>query len=337
MKKFIVRLLVFSLPVIFLITLVITIDFFKIFKFQDYYSIQKVCLNREMVTTSTFNHYRETEEFDSFIFGSSRSQAFKCERWVSYLDRDAKPFHFDASGDGIWGISKKVEYIDELGDTIKNALIVVDRTSLRVTSPRDGHLFIAMPCVSKLSKIEYYNTFIKASLNPKFLMANLDYSVFKTYRGYMRYFISNSKYKYIVNSKNCDQWYGLDKEIKLDSLGYYNTLAEQGVFYRRPRVKLSECLVTTAEREQLLTLKKIFNKHNTQYKFIISPLYDQIPMEKEQIELLEHMFGKENICDFSGQNQLTEPIDNYYETSHYRPQVANQIMEIVYKRQIYNN
>ena len=332
MKKFLIKVLIFTLPAIFLIVSVIYIDFFRIFGFQDYYSNQKIVLNREMITTSTFNHYREKEKFNSFIFGSSRSQAYKCENWISYLDENAKPFHFDASGEGIWGISRKIEYIDENGDTIKNALVVIDRTGLRTTYLRDGHLFISMPDVSKSSEFEYYFTFLKASLNLKFLIANLDYSLFKTHRGYMGYLIRRNKYDHNVNNKNCDIWYGWDKEIELDSLGYYNKLIDKGIFYKRPRVDLSECKVTPEEKKQLLIIKNIFEKHNTKYRIIISPVYDQVPMEKAQIELLEQIFGRENIYNYSGKNQFTEPLHNFYETSHYRPHVANEIMKIIYQK-----
>ena len=331
MKKFIKKTLLFTLPLMLFMVTIISIDFFKIFGFQDYYSKQKIVLNREMITTSTFNHFREKEEFNSFIFGSSRSQAYKCENWINYLDKIAKPFHYDASAEGIWGISKKIEYIDEIGDTIKNALIVVDRTLLQTTYAKKGHLFISMPCVSKASEMEYYLTFFKASLNPDFLMANIDYSLFKTYRGYMAYLIRRDKYDDIVNHKNCDIWYGLDKEIEFDSVGYYNRLIEKGVFYKRPKKNILKCKVTPEEKKQLLAIKNIFEKHNTKYKIIISPLYDQVPMEKEQIELLERIFGKEYIYNFSGKNQFTEPIYNFYENSHYRPHVANEIMEIIYK------
>lgn len=330
MKKFIIKILIFILPAIFLILSVIYIDFFKILGFQDYYSVQKVGLNREMITTSTFNHYREKEKFNSFIFGSSRSQAYKCANWISYLDKNAKPFHFDASGEGICGIAKKVEYIDEIGDTIKNALIVIDRDVLKTTYLKNGHLFIPMPCVSKQSEYDYYVTFLKASLNPKFLIAYLDYSIFKNHRGYMGYLIIRSKYNHIVNKKNCDIWYGWDREIESDSLKYYNRLIEKGIFYKRPKIDLSECIVTTEEKKQLLIIKNIFEKHKTKFKIIISPIYDQVSMEKAQIELLEQMFGNKNIYNFSGKNQFTEPIHNFYETSHYRTHVANDIMKLIY-------
>ena len=331
MKKFIIKLLIFKIPVIFLIVMVITMDFFKIHGFQNYYSTQKIELNREVITTSTFNHFMKKEKFNSFIFGSSRSQAYKCANWSKYLDENAVTFHFDASGEGIWGVSKKIEYINEIGDTIKNALIVIDRRTLRQTNPRNGHLFIPMPCISQSSKSEYYLTFLKASLNPKFLIANLDYSIFKTYRGYMGSMIRRYKYDHQVNNKNCDTWYGYDKHIAIDSLGYYNELIKKGIFYKRPKTVLSECKVTLKENQQLKTIKNIFEKHKTKYKIVISPVYDQIPMEKAQIELLENLFGKENIYNFSGKNQYTQPIHNYYESSHYRPNVANDILDIIYQ------
>ena len=332
MKKFSIKILIFCLPIICLVTGVIYIDFFKIFGFQDYYTNQKVGLNRETVTTTTYNHYRESEKFNSFIFGSSRSQAYKCANWLPYLDERAKPFHFDASGEGVWGISKKVKYIDEVGGTINNALVVIDRYALRRTYPKDGHMFIAMPCVSKSSSIEYYSTFLLASLNLKFLMAYIDYSIFKTHRDYMGHLIMRSKYSHYANTKNCDIWYGWDKEIKMDSIAYYKKQNNKGIFYNRTGIGSFKVLVTPEEKEQLLIIKNIFEKHNTNYKIIISPLYDQVSMEQEQIELLEDVFNKENIYNFSGKNKLTEPIYNFYETSHYRPHIANEILEVVYKK-----
>ena len=90
--------------------------------------------------------------------------------------------------------------------------------------------------------------------------------------------------------------------------------------------------LTAEEKKQLLAIKKIFEKHNTRYKVVISPIYNQVPMEKEQIELLEQIFGKEYIYNFSGKNQFTEPLHNFYETSHYRPHVANEIMKKIYQK-----
>tara|TARA_B100000809_G_scaffold249300_1_gene280408 strand:+ start:8199 stop:9194 length:996 start_codon:yes stop_codon:yes gene_type:complete len=331
MRKFLNRILVFAVPFSIIIIFIIYTDVFKIVGFQDYYSIQKVGLNREMITTKTFNHFREKEKFNSFIFGSSRSQAYKCENWESYLDSSAIPFHFDAAGEGIWGISKKIEYIDELGDSIKNALIILDLESLVSTSLRKGHLFISMPCVSKSSKIDYYSSFIKASIDLKFLVAYMDYSVFAIHRDYMGHLIKPNKYDDLVDKINCDMWYGADKQIDLDSLCYYNTLIKKGIFYKRRKERQLKHKISPLAIAQLNSIKTIFYKHNTSYKIVISPLYDQIPLEEEQVKTLEEVFGKENIYNFSGINQFTTPLYNFYETSHYRPHVANKIIDLIYK------
>jgi len=81
----------------------------------------------------------------------------------------------------------------------------------------------------------------------------------------------------------------------------------------------------------LKKIKEIFTRHNTRYKIIISPIYDQIPLEQEQLNLLYEVFGKENVYDFSGKNRFTEPISNYYETVHFKPYVAHEILNIVYQ------
>lgn len=335
MKKFTYKIFKFLLPFIAIIIIVIYIDFFKILGFQnDYYEENKVGLNREMICTKTYNYYREKEKFNSFIFGSSRSLAYKCKEWEKYLDNESNPFHFDASGEGIWGISKKVEYINELGDTIKNALLILDRTILKTIKASEGHLFIPMPEVSKASSSKYYSTFLKSSLNPKFIFAYIDYSIFGKHRDYMGHLITKSKYKHRANYKNCDLWYGYDKDIKTDSIGYYQKQIDKGIFYTRVKEKKWESEITKLEIEQLKSIKSIFLKHNTKYKIVISPTYDQIAMERGQIELLIKIFGQENIYNFSGKNSYTDKISNYYETIHYKPIVANDIMKNIYRTTI---
>ena len=334
MKKFLNRLLIFIIPFVIFVVLLILADTNKVFQnYENYYEGSVIELNREMVCTRTYENFRETENFNSFIFGSSRSQAFKCKAWSKYLEKDAKPFHFDAHGEGIYGICKKVEYIDKLGDTIKNALIVVDRTILSITANRDEkHLSISPPELSGDSKMRFYYTFLKAQVNYKFFMANIDYSLFKTHRKYMEGIINNKRYPNIINNENCDIWYGNDQEIKMDSIGYYMALIDNEVFYKRPIEKSWTCEINDLEMSQLKLIEQIFKKHNTKYKIVISPIYDQIPMENDQIELLINIFGEKNVFNFSGKNDFTKFIHNYYEDSHYRPVVANEILEAIYAK-----
>lgn len=140
------------------------------------------------------------------------------------------------------------------------------------------------------------------------------------------------KYNSLINEVNCDVWYGYDREISEDSIGYYQNLIEKGIFFKRPILNVSKLELTDEERSQLMIIREIFNKHGTKYKIIISPIYDQVPMEKEQVELLKEVFNEDNVFNFSGKNQYTESIFNYYEVSHYRPHVAREIMKTIYEK-----
>jgi hypothetical protein len=56
-------------------------------------------------------------------------------------------------------------------------------------------------------------------------------------------------------------------------------------------------------------------------------------MNVNDLRYLTNLFGKENVYDFSGINEYTESIYNYYENSHYRPYVADEIMKKLYEHE----
>lgn len=329
MNLFIKNIVLFTLPILIVLAALFSIDFFKIFEFKhDYYTDNFIGVNRGMITTKTYNYLKNSEKYDSFIFGSSRSNAYHCNEWSKHLNDSAKPFHFDASNESIWGISKKIEYIDSLGEPIKNALLIIDRETLSATEMANGHLFISMPCISKKSKIDYYATFLRASINFRFLVSVLDYSIFKRHRKYMLSYIDISKDSSLF--KTCDLIYGSEKLLKKDSIAYYKKMIEKNVFYDRSKKKDTKLTIPQLEVKQLQSIRAIFKKLNTNYKIVISPLYDQIPLENDQLQLFHDIFGKENVFNFSGSNKNTEPLTNYYESSHYKPFVANKIMREIY-------
>ena len=146
----------------------------------------------------------------------------------------------------------------------------------------------------------------------------------------MKNYVRMDKYPDTFTPIFNDSYYGLTKEIKEDSLGYYNKMKQQGVFYQRPKASALILKVTNKEIALLNKIQSLFAKHHTNYKIVISPLYDQIPIEEEQLQLLYSIFGKKNIFDFSGKNNLTEPISNYFESSHYKPNVAKIILDSIY-------
>ncbi len=331
MNSFLRKLLIFSIPILLYIIIVLSLDIFKIFKdYDNYYDQDITTLNRSLVSTKIYLKHKDSIKYNSFIFGSSRSQAFKTPQWTKYLPDDAVPFHYDAHSEDLYGIFKKIEFLDSIGANIDHTLIVIDRETLAGTSKRLEHLLINPLEFGDVTKLQFYGSYIKANLNPRFILAYTDFKFFKTYRSYMKNYVRIDKYPDTFTPVFNDSYYGLAKEIKEDSLGYYKRLKQKGVFYKRPRPSITTLKKTEKEVALLSSIKAILNKHNTNYKIVISPLYDQIPMEKEQLALLYSIFGKENIYNFSGVNSLTSSISNYFESSHYKPKVANTILDSIY-------
>ena len=78
---------------------------------------------------------------------------------------------------------------------------------------------------------------------------------------------------------------------------------------------------------------EVLRRHGTSIRVLISPDYNQKKLHPDDREILQGIFGKENVYDFSGINEFTEDYHNYYEAGHYRPLLGNKLLERIYKRQ----
>ena len=172
---------------------------------------------------------------------------------------------------------------------------------------------------------------LKQGLEIKFVLANIDYQIFGNYRSYMKRFFHKKITVEKWNTVNCD--YDIPNGIadnKKDSIAYYDKRIKNGVFYKRPKEDDKDYGVTDLEIRYLRGLKEIFDKHHTDYRIVLAPTYDQIAITDGQLSLLNKILGKEHIYNFSGKNKFTQPISNYFESDHYKPYVANEMMKIIY-------
>ena len=84
-------------------------------------------------------------------------------------------------------------------------------------------------------------------------------------------------------------------------------------------------------------MAEVFQAHHTNCKIIISPEYKQIRINPSDVTELKKIFGEENVFDFSGINEYTNDIRNYYEGSHYRPCLGRRLLDIVYGKKNENS
>ena len=327
--RFLRKLLILSLPLGFVIVCYLLMDPFKvIWHYDSYYEnhIAHVGMNMDYVSTENFINKNPAQNYNAFIFGNSRSQYWQTEDWQRHIGNDARCYHYYGNGETLFGMMKNIKFVHSCGNSIDYAIFVVDATLLSQTEAKHGHLFCTPP------KVVHYRNFINfhatnffAFLHPIFVLSYTDFRLNKTLRPYMleRYLFEQP----VV--------YNAETNEVVDSM--FNKAIADGTFYTVKRMlrfqnmqhpdSISSPVLHDENIEMLHEIAHILSMHHTRYKVVISPLYDQIKFNPEDLQTLQDIFGRDNVYDFSGKSDITSDYHNYYEESHYRPEVARKLME----------
>lgn len=327
LRKFSIKLCLFLSPLIVLVVGYILTDPFKILRNYDAYPDNFAkSLNRDRISTQIFLNNLQQYNYKSFIFGSSRSSVFYAREWGKHIN-DATPYHFDASCETISGVATKLKFIESKGNKIENALFVFDRSLFNYEQDTLGSVFVQDYRVSGLDWWKYHTIFVNTYFSKGFFVAFYDNLITGSFRNYMRQFLEFRKINYtpIVNDFIFTSYI---EQIKKDSVGYYN---QPDFFYKRSKEKnLQPPAIKAYQLKYLAEIKESLKKNNTKFKIVLGPTYDQHYFNQQDLATLIKYFGKENVYDFSGINEYTENIGNYYEIYHYKPSVANDIMNKIY-------
>ncbi|MDZ4713288.1 MAG: hypothetical protein SGI89_13330 [bacterium] len=332
MKKFLLKCFLVLLPVVILLTGFFIFDPFKIvYSYKDFYEDYIIFLNRDYVSTEMYINNSEKNKYDSFIFGSSRTIAYKTQSWKKYLDSSAKPFLYDASAEQVDGIYLKIKFLEKTGSPIRNAIIIICRDcSFAKYDPESGHLFVKHPEISGKSYFSFYKPFIKDYFNFNFLRSYYDYRLNHKVKNFMWGIIDPKQL--VVDPVTNDLFpVNIENEIKTDSVKFFAGIASQ-FYHRGNNIPLSEPAISETHIEMLKEIERIFKEKNTDYKIIISPLYEQKKFAEKDMQILDNIFGAEHVYDFSGVNEFTDDYHNYYEASHYRISVGDEILKRIYQK-----
>ena len=335
MRKFLKSVLLFSSPFVFILGVYISLDPFKVIRSYESFIDMKakgwVGINKDYISTTTFDNNYKIEKYNSFIFGNSRSIFYQISDWKNHIPQNSNCYHFDASGESLFSLHKKIQYIDSKNLEIKNVLLILDFETLIQEKSKSGHLTIISPQLVNYSNIiNFHFTFFKTFLNPNFFYAFIDFKISGKVKPYMKNeFLLDDRplnYNYRTNEMRFDYFEELISQNKYFSS---NRLA---VFYERKNIQIySPISIRENQIDILNDIHVIFKKHNTNCKIVISPLYNQKKLHIEDLGFLKNLFGANNVFNYSGINIITKDYRNYYENSHYRPHVASDIMKEIYK------
>lgn len=306
-------------------------DPFMVIRKYDDFSHSAVLTNRDYISTESFVNKHERNQYNSFIFGSSRTLAFSPSHWAKYLGEEARPYSFDGSNESIYGIAMKMKYLDQQQVAIKNALIILCRdASFARTSAADhkGHLFVKDPRISGESSLMFHKEFVKSYLSPLFLYSLYNYTYTGSYKDYMEGFINTKEISFdpVTNEQVLT---GLESELAESPERYYEK--RRSVFYKRYGERTDSVnRIKAAQLALLKDIRQILKKHHTNYKVVVSPLYEQVRLSPADESVLKELFG-DQFYDFSGKNYFTDSVSHYYEKSHYRPFIGDSLMAIIYR------
>ena len=325
-KGFIIKCVLFLVPFFVLAGIYFYDDPFKVLREYKKYDNDPIFLNEDYIGWKTYKNYRDSLHFDSFILGNSCTMAFLTSDWEKYLNGE-KAIRLYGTAQRLAAVHRKVMALDKQQDKIANVLLIVDPTLLREHQLSSGYMHLLPPEISGMNKFKFQSQFAQEFFNPKFMIPYMDYRICHHYRPYMRGIVNPDKN--IRNTVTNDLWNPREEEIA--ELGDYYWEKYKKRF--RPRSGQDQTYPPVLMKPQIKLLSEmaeVFQTHHTNCKIIISPEYKQIRMNPADVEQLKNIFGSENVYDFSGINQYTNDIRNYYDGAHYRPCLGRQLLYSIY-------
>lgn len=313
-RRILLKLLLALLPFLAVAAFYLFADPFLIVRsYGDLYAADKphLELNEDFVATENYLRLLPQQHFDSYVFGSSRSRYYTSDEWAKRVP-GINAFHFGVASETLFGVAGKLKLADKQGSAIKHVLIIADAELLSKSANSSGHLFRKHPMVSGESAADFQFT------------SFMDFFDFQAISSYLALPAKMPKGKK-------DPQLDAEQKILADRESFYGP--RRSIFYKRGGVQQYAKPVLFVEQQKLLKeMKAIFDRQHTDYRIVLSPMYDQKKLHPQDMKILYRILGSGHIYDFSGINDITADIYNYYETAHYRPFIAYRIMDSVYAR-----
>lgn len=314
-KKFCLRTLLAALPVFLFMAFYAIVDPFHIVHpiTTDAQGRDSVVVgnNAGFASIETYLLYNDKHHYDSFIFGSSMSQNFKASYWAPYLDGKASILHFDASSESLEGIINKMNFLNDHGTTIKNALIVIEVEMLGRQPLEDDILFIQHPATSgAINWFKFYTLHFNALRD----FTQVKYALFP------------GKYKEEMLMKDMIPNNAPDRIAHLNEIYFGeidSIIAECPDKFFTPQLlsKRKHAVLPSATlpaiddnvEEQLKQIKHILDKNHTNYIVIVPPCSNRPQLKWQDLWIMKSIFGEDKVYNFSSHPDLVFNERVYYD------------------------
>ncbi len=318
MKKLLINLILAGLPLFILIGIYIYNDPFKvIYHFNAYFDPSDSAyfeLDDDYISTQTLIQNNPEYKYDSYIFGSSRSDNYLVSEWQKHI-KGGNCYHFNSAYETLYGVEKKLLFLKEHHFALNNALFIYDNELLAKTENEKGPIRLKHPALSGMSWFEFQGEFLKYFFDKDFLFAWLDLRFSGHLKKYMaeQNIMGLDQFNYKAASNEFLQS-AIEQKLITDSNEFY--ASRKHIFYERDTaVHYTEKAIGKKQLQLLRSIKEILDENHASYKIVINPLYNQAKMDTTDLKTLQEIFSEEHVCDYSGKNQIASNIYNYFETS----------------------
>jgi hypothetical protein len=309
MKKFVIYILFTTLLLgTFLGIINYIVDPFNIFNTQYLpYQFQR---NERFIKIAYLDKHHN--HFNSYLIGSSRIGTTNPEILNSYIS-GSKFYNMTLSSATLADELRHIKYMIKARYEIKNIYLQVDLNN-NMTSylyPNSDYLRKPHPHVVGNSLPLYYLDYL---LNP--FPSNIKGKILKNIEGK-----NDDNYNLILGN-----WTRPEKDTKI-RLNCANFIKSEPTFNInvQPKVKNTYTKINMIALKSIIELCK---KNNINLIIFTTPHnhnYLDIIYEKEYYTFLKELLAITDYWDFSGYNSITMNDCNYYDSSHYRPEIGNLI------------
>ncbi len=297
----------------------------------------------DYLSTELYLKNKNSIPYNAFIFGNSKTLAFRSEDWKKKIKDSIVVFKYGCPGESIYNIYNKIKLIKNNNGNLKYALIILDAAifanyknqSKSYLGPVYKHHWLT----SNESRLDFYGTYFKFYLSDFSFIKMIDYSLFKKYRLYMKGVITNREANTnVLQTENIDtvtnEFFLSDLENEISKNGYssYYENHKAEFIFEKSKTPDKEVVIQKEDIEFLKEIKQLFDKDTTEFKIIIGPLYTKQNFPEPITMVLDDIFGKDKVFNFSGNNRISADSVNYYEKSHYRPIAGSLILDSIYNK-----
>lgn len=326
--RFWLRIFILLLPINIIVAVYFIKDPLMVLHRYERFDRTNVMLNEAYVGWQNYLAHRDSIPYNSYIMGNSSTMAFTTTEWQKYLQPGDCAVRFFDNGESLGGVSQKLELLDSVGATIKHVLVIANVPLLKDAYPMLENEHLISPEAANMGKMEFQMRFLQRFLQPDFSIPYIKYLIKGRYQPSMKGVIAPClpiREPYTNNFIN-----PRDREIK--RLGERYWVEHKAEFKPRKEAGVvKERSIYSLQLKLLQNIKRICDKHKATIKFVMSPEYCQTKTNPEDIRLMKSILGDSAVWDFTGINEYTSDIHNYYEAGHFRPTLGARILQQIYQ------